>query len=369
MPLNTPHAPKGNGIQGGAQRPVVDDRAYDAAPAAAGASDFRSLAQRLSKDYAVRDSDTTSSLLQFLVTFAGFAALLAMMTMAAHDRYWLTLLLAIPTAGLLVRLFIVQHDCGHGAFFRSRQANEILGRFISVFTLTPYDHWKRSHAMHHATSGNLDRRGDGDVPTMTVKEYQALSPLGRLGYRLFRSPLIMIIIGAPVNFIILQRLPLGRALRDRESLRSILGLNLALVIAFGPAMALLGVATVLAVYLPMMILAAWVGGWLFYVQHQFEDTYWTRDGDWDFYRAAMAGSSYFELPRVLQWFTGNIGLHHIHHMCSRIPNYRLQDCINAFPELRDAAKRIGIRDSMKCWRYALWDEEKNLLVGFADLRA
>ncbi|MHA7872534.1 MAG: fatty acid desaturase, partial [Hyphococcus sp.] len=279
-------------------------------------------------------AETGRSLAQLLTTFAPFLALLGVMTAAAmNDLYWLTLLLAVPTAGLLVRLFIVQHDCGHGAYFRSRRANDILGRMISVLTMTPYDHWRRSHAAHHATSGNLDRRGQGDVVTMTVEEYQAASPLARLGYRLYRHPLIMIVIGAPVNFIILQRLPLGRGARDRASRRSILLLNLGLVAVFGTAMALFGAGTVFAVYAPVMVSAAWIGGWLFYVQHQYEGAYWERDDAWRFQDASLAGSSFFDLPPVLRLFTGNIGLHHVHHLCSRIPNYRLQCCVEAFPDI------------------------------------
>ncbi|MCA8896806.1 MAG: fatty acid desaturase [Parvularculaceae bacterium] len=334
-----------------------------------GSLNTRAIAARLSKQFAVRKADDTRrSVRQLLTTFIPFVALLAVMAAVMEKMYWLSLLLAMPTAGLLVRIFIFQHDCGHGSFFKSRVANDLLGRFLSIFTLTPYDHWKRSHAMHHATSGNLDKRGVGDVPTITVNEYLALSPLNRLGYRLFRNPVVMILIGAPVNFIVLQRLPLGKAFRERSCRQSILGLNLMLLIVFGTPMILWGVAPVLSIYLPVMIIAAWVGGWLFYIQHQFEDTYWNRESDWSFHDAAVSGSSYFELPRILQWFTGNIGLHHIHHLCSRIPNHRLQECVDANPELRVMAKRITLLESLKCWRLSLWDEEKGLLVGFSDVR-
>lgn len=281
--------------------------------------------------------------------------------------YWVSLLLAVPTAGLLVRLFIFQHDCGHGSFFKSRIANSLLGRFLSVFTMTPYDHWKRSHAMHHATSGNLDKRGSGDVPTITVGEYLALSPLKRLGYRLFRNPIIMILFGAPINFIVLQRLPLGRAFSERNSRDSIIGLDLLLLAAFGAPMFFLGIVPVLSLYLPVMIIASWIGGWLFYIQHQFEETYWRREAEWNFHESAVAGSSYFDLPRVLQWFTGNIGLHHFHHLCSRIPNHRLQECVDAYPELHVMAKRITLLESLKCWRLSLWDEESRRLIGISDL--
>lgn len=307
-------------------------------------------------------------MVQLITTLTPFLALLGAMVATAETAYWATLLLAVPAAGLLVRLFIFQHDCGHGSFFKSRTANNALGRFISIFTLTPYDYWKRYHAMHHATSGNLDKRGLGDVPTMTVNEYLALSSLKKLGYRLFRTPFVMVMIGVPVNFIILQRIPLGRDFKDPDAIRSIMGLNLMILAVFGGAMAVIGVTTVLAVYLPVIILAASIGGWLFYVQHQFEDAYWRRTEDWDFHASAISGSSYYELPPILQWFTGNIGLHHIHHLCSRIPNHRLQECSEAFPELNNAAKRITLRDSLACWQFSLWDEERRAMVSFRDIR-
>jgi len=269
---------------------------------------------RLSKQFAARNADDTRrSVQQLLTTLLPFVALLAVMAAVMEKMYWLSLLLAIPTAGLLVRLFIFQHDCGHGSFFRTRVSNDLLGRFLSIFTLTPYDYWKRSHAMHHATSGNLDKRGAGDVPTITVNEYLALSPINRLGYRLFRNPIVMILIGAPVNFIVLQRLPLSRAFRDPGSLRSIMGLNLMLLVVFGSAMAFWGVAPVLAVYLPVITIGACIGGWLFYIQHQFEGVYWERHDQRDPLRVALEGSSYYKLPKVLQWFTGNIGLPHSPH--------------------------------------------------------
>lgn len=299
-----------------------------------------------------------------ITTAAPFIALLIVMGNATRDRYWLTLLLAIPTAGLLVRLFIIQHDCGHGSFFRSRLANDLLGRALCVLTLTPYGEWRKGHAMHHAASGNLDRRGWGDVETMTVHEYPTATPLKKLGYRLFRNPFIMVLLGAPINFIVLQRLPRGRTFRDRAARRSVILLNFALAVVFGLPMLVWGVVSVLATYLPVMIIASWIGNWLFYVQHQFEDTYWKRDAEWNFHVAALRGSSYFDLPPILQWFSGNIGLHHIHHLCSRIPNYRLQACLDAVPELRRIAKRITLRDSLTCWRLALWDEQRHLLEHF-----
>jgi acyl-lipid omega-6 desaturase (Delta-12 desaturase) len=321
----------------------------------------------LSRRFTAYGADVKRSIFQLVTTATPFIALLVIMAWASHGRYWLTLLLALPTAGLLVRLFIIQHDCGHGSFFESRAANDFVGRMLSVFTLTPYDSWKRAHAAHHASTGNLDRRGRGDVETLTVAEYQASGPLRKIAYRLYRNPLVMVLVGAPVNFILLQRLPLGYEFRSRQSRRSILLLDLTLLVAFGLPCALFGVLPVFGAYLPVMIIASWAGNWLFYVQHQFEDAHWERDDDWNFHIAAVGGSSYFKLPGILQWFSGNIGLHHVHHLCSRVPNYRLQACLDAAPELHDIAKVITLRESLRCWRLALWDEHRRRLVGFRDL--
>jgi omega-6 fatty acid desaturase (delta-12 desaturase) len=332
------------------------------------ASEAEILGRALSRQFKAYGPDLKSSLFQLVMTATPFIALLVVMATATQGRYWLTILLAFPTAGLLVRLFIIQHDCGHGSFFKSRAANDFLGRALCVLTLTPYGDWKNDHAMHHASSGNLDRRGRGDVATMTVGEYEAATPLKKLAYRLFRNPIVLVLLGAPINFIVLQRLPTGRAFRDRAARRSVMSLNIALVIIFGLPMTVLGVVPVLATYLPVMIIASWIGNWMFYVQHQYEDAYWMRDGEWNFHTAAIRGSSYFDLPPILQWISGNIGLHHIHHLCSRIPNYRLQACLDIAPELHRIAKRITLRDSLTCWRLALWDEKRHLLVRFADLK-
>lgn len=324
--------------------------------------------QMLSQRFRAYGPDLRRSLFQLITTATLFFTLLVVMATATQGRYWLTLLLAIPTAGLLVRLFIIQHDCGHGSYFRSRAANDALGRALSILTLTPYAHWKQGHAIHHASNGNLELRGRGDVETLTVREYEALTPVKKLGYRLYRNPFVMVLLGAPINFILLQRLPTGRTFRDQRGRRSIMSLNLALIAAFGLPMMAVGVVPILATYLPVIIIASWIGNWLFYVQHQFEDTYWEQADDWNFHTAALTGSSWFELPPILQWFSGNIGLHHVHHLCSRIPNYRLQDCLDAAPELGSIAKRITLRESLGCWRLALWDEQCRRMVRFSDLK-
>jgi omega-6 fatty acid desaturase (delta-12 desaturase) len=327
------------------------------------------LGRQVAKQFAAYGTDLKRSLFQLVTTGLLFAATLAMMALLSQSLTWLSVLLIIPAAGLLVRLFIIQHDCGHGSFFKSRTANDMLGRAIGVLTLTPYSYWKQGHAIHHASTGNLERRGRGDVDTLTVSEYLALPPGKQLGYRLYRSPFVQVLIGAPLNFIVLQRIPRGRTWRDPFARNSMLTLNAALLVAFGVPMAIFGVVPVLALYLPVIIVASWIGNWLFYVQHQFEDAYWEQHEDWNFFSAALHGSSYFILPPVLQWFSGNIGLHHIHHLCSRIPNYRLQACMDAMPEMQHLTTRITLIDSIRCWKLTLWDEQSRRLVGFGDVAA
>jgi omega-6 fatty acid desaturase (delta-12 desaturase) len=295
-----------------------------------------------------------------------FAGLLVLIGAASTERYWLSLLLAVPAAGLLVRLFIIQHDCGHGSFFRSRSANDRLGRLLSVLTLTPYGSWAQGHAAHHASTGNLDRRGRGDVDTWTVAEYRAATPLKRLFYRLYRNPFVMVGFGAPINFIFLQRLP---SHQNSDSRTSILGLDVALLLAFGLACFTFGATLVLKVYLPVIVMAAWAGNWLFYIQHQFDAAEWERDGDWNFHAASLHGSSYFKLPPVLRWFSGDIGIHHVHHLCSRVPNYHLQACVDAAPELEPIVNVVTLRQSLGCWQLALWDEQRRSLVTFNEARS
>ena len=320
----------------------------------------------LARRFKVYRADAKRSIFQLATTGVPFIALLVLMGYLSDQRYWLSLLLAVPAAGLLVRLFIIQHDCGHGSFFRSRAANDFLGRALSLLTLTPYGSWAQGHAAHHASTGNLDRRGRGDVETWTVAEYRATTPLKRLLYRLYRNPFVMVGFGAPINFVLLQRLPVHS---NADSRRSILGLDFALVVVFGLACATFGVVRVFATYLPVIVIAAWIGNWLFYVQHQFDATEWERAGDWNFYVASLSGSSYFKLPPILRWFSGSIGLHHVHHLCSRVPNYHLQNCVNAAPELDRVTKVVTLRESLGCWQLTLWDERRRRLVGFRELRS
>ncbi len=281
---------------------------------------------------------------------------------------WISLAIAIPAAGFLVRLFMIQHDCGHGSFFSHRHANDWVGRVIGVLTLTPYDFWRRTHAIHHATAGNLDRRGIGDVNTLTVREYRALSYGGRLKYRLYRHPLIMFGLGPAYLFLLQQRLPVGLMRNGWQPWASTMATNLAIALVVAIVVWFVGIKAFLLVHLPIMLLAATAGVWLFYMQHQFERTIWARDGEWRLHDAALHGSSHYDLPAFLRWFTANIGVHHVHHLCSRIPYYRLPEVLRDHPELREVG-RLTLLESLRCVRLVLWDEERNRLVSFREAMA
>jgi omega-6 fatty acid desaturase (delta-12 desaturase) len=281
--------------------------------------------------------------------------------------YWLCLLLALPAAGFLVRLFMIQHDCGHGSFFSQRLANDWVGRTISVLTLTPYDYWRRTHAIHHASSGNLDRRGVGDVQTLTVREYLALSRFRRLLYRMYRNPLVLFGIGPAYLFILQQRLPVGLMRGGWVPWLSTMATNLAIAVIAATLIWFIGFGPFLLVQLPITLAGGAVGVWLFYVQHQFEDTVWARNGSWSRHEAALYGSSHYALPPVLRWFTANIGVHHVHHLCSQIPSYRLPRVLRDHPEL-GTVKRLTFLQSLGHVRLTLWDEDRQRLVSFRDMR-
>lgn len=317
---------------------------------------------------AYRGALTARAIGQLASTLIPLAIIVPLMFVLAPMAYWATLLLAIPAGGLLVRVFIIQHDCGHGSYFASRELNDITGRIMSVLTLAPYGLWRREHAQHHATSGNLDRRGAGDIDTKTVEEYLALSTLGRLRYRLYRNPLFLFAFGVPAYFLLVQRTPWLHALTPRDSMKSVMGLNLAMALFYGPLFYLFGASTVLMVVVPIVVVASAAGGWLFFIQHQFEETHWDHAQEWDFQVAALLGSSFYDLPKVLNWFTGNIGLHHIHHLNSMIPNYRLQDCIAASPELR-SINRLTVWESLECARLKLWDGKRRRMIRFSEIEA
>ncbi len=317
---------------------------------------------------AYRGASISDAVWQVSTTAAAFVALVTVMLHTIEFSYVLTLLLCLPAAGLLIRFFIIQHDCGHGSFLPSRAANDILGRLVSVLTLTPYGLWRREHNVHHAGSGNLDRRGIGDITTLTVAEYTALPWGGRIGYRIYRNPAFLFGIGLPLYFLVLQRLPWFHPHPARQTWGSVMRLNAGLLAFYAPLMWFFGWANILMLAVPILILSSAIGGWLFFIQHQFEDTHWEAAGDWDFQVAAIHGSSYYVLPPVLQWFTGNIGLHHIHHLCSMIPNYKLQACLDASPELQ-AMNRLTLWQSLMCARLALWDDANRRLIGFREYRA
>jgi omega-6 fatty acid desaturase (delta-12 desaturase) len=302
---------------------------------------------------------------QVLNSAVPFALFWFFMLASLEYSYWITLLFAPLAAGFLVRLFIIQHDCGHGSFFGSRTANNALGFVLGVLTLTPYAFWRRTHAIHHATSGNLDHRGFGDVTTLTIKEYLALTRWRRLRYRLYRNPLILFGVGPVFEFILRHRFPV-LPLSWRKEWASVWWTNLALLVVVAVMWKTIGIKAFLAVQLPITMVAGTAGVWLFYIQHQFEDTYWEKDDTWDFHTAGLEGSSFYDLPRILHWFTGNIGVHHVHHLSSRIPNYRLQQCLRENPELQRVT-RLSFWESLKCARLKLWDEERRVLVGFRQL--
>jgi acyl-lipid omega-6 desaturase (Delta-12 desaturase) len=305
------------------------------------------------------------SLLGLATSVVPYLALSVLMYLALDVSYLLVLAIAVPAAGFLLRTYIVFHDCAHGSFLPSKRANRWLGVTLGLLVYAPFDSWRHDHAVHHATGGDLDRRGTGDVPTLTVAEYEARPWRQRLGYRLFRNPLIMFGIG-PIWALMLGPRLVPRRARPRIR-RSVLGTNLALAVLVGAVCWLVGWRDYLLLQLPTALLAGSAGVWLFYVQHQFEDTYWERAADWSYADAALRGSSYLKLPKVLQFFTGNIGLHHVHHLNARIPNYNLQRAHDRNPIFHDVPT-ISLWDGLRAIRLKLWDEDRGRLVSFGEAR-
>jgi len=312
-------------------------------------------------------SDTRKAVWQLANTVVPFLGLMALMVVS-RVRGWpypVTLALALPAAALQIRIFIFFHDCCHDSFFPSRRANRITGYLTGILTFTPFDDWKRSHNAHHATAGDLDSRGTGDIWTMTVDEYLAAPRLRRLGYRLVRNPFFLLLVVPFWLSLVSYRFPHRGA--GAKAAVSVLVTDLALAGVFVAAALTVGWQTYLLVQLPVVLVSWSMGVWLFYVQHQYEDAYWTRRDAWDPVAAALRGSSYYKLPRVLQWFTGNIGLHHIHHLRPRIPNYHLQACQDAIPALQ-AIKPLTLRRSLRSVAHNLWDEKKQQMVSFRAIR-
>jgi acyl-lipid omega-6 desaturase (Delta-12 desaturase) len=310
-------------------------------------------------------SSSGRAIWQIVNTLGPYSLLWYFMYRSLSVSYWLTLPLAILAGGFLVRVFIIFHDCGHGSFFKSRTANDIVGFITGALTFTPYYHWRWEHALHHATSGDLDRRGTGDVWTMTVQEYLESSRWRRFAYRLARNPIILFVVAPLFMFIIRERFPTSGA--NKRERHSVYWMNLAVFSLAAMLIWIFGIKAYLLIQLTVMGVGGAVGIWLFYVQHQFEGVYWERGEQWDYMTAALQGSSFYKLPKILQWFSGNIGFHHIHHLSSRIPNYNLEKCHKAEPLFRNV-KPVTLLGSLKSFNYRLWDESRRELVGYRHLR-
>ncbi|MEO6879291.1 MAG: fatty acid desaturase [Gemmatimonadaceae bacterium] len=312
-------------------------------------------------------ADIWRAVYQVISTLGLLALSMGLMGLVLHRSIPLGLLLALPTAGLLVRTFILMHDCAHGSLFPSRRLNDMVGFITGVITMTPFAQWRRDHALHHASSGDLDRRGHGDVPTLTVREYLKKTPREQLIYRTIRHPASLLLVG-PIHLMLSQRIrSRSNATRDKQ-LTSVWGTNAALVLSLAAAMWLFGWSTVLLVYFVSFYFAAMAGVWLFYVQHQFEDAYWEDHAEWNYVTACLRGSSHLRLSAPLRWFTGNIGLHHVHHLAPRIPNFRLQRCHDENP-LFQQAPVITPLSGLAALRLALWDEDRHRLVRFREVKS
>ncbi|KIN70820.1 Fatty acid desaturase [Sulfitobacter noctilucae] len=313
-----------------------------------------------------REPDTLRSSFELALTVGPFVILWALAWWSLSISPWLTLVISLCNAAFILRLFAIQHDCGHSAFYKNRLMSDWLGRALGVVTLTPYDVWRRTHSIHHSTSGNLGRRGIGDVHTLTVAEYQSLSPFKQLIYRLYRHPVVLFGLGPGYLFFLQNRVPLGLMAQARYWV-SAMGTNLAtlavllIILYFG------GIMPILLIFLPSTLLAATAGVWLFYVQHQFETTHWEDEAEWDLHDSALHGSSHYVLPSVLQWLSANIGIHHVHHLYSRIPFYRLPEVLRDHAVLADG-NRMTMRESFANARLHLWDEHSKRLLSFSQAR-
>ncbi len=314
-----------------------------------------------------RESRLATSSLQLITTLVLFVATWVLCLWSLQIGYWLTLLIALPASGLLMRLFILQHDCGHGSFFASQATSQIVGTGLGLLTLTPYQCWKRQHAIHHATTSQLDHRGIGDVTIYTVAEFLALSRWRQLKYRLYRHPLVFLGVGPLLYFGLIQRCTYMLPASWKRERRSVHLTNVMIVVSYIFLGWLVGPWVFVKIQVPIVALASSLGSWLFYIQHQFEPTFWEHDDDWDFNLAATHGSSFLDLPGPLRWLTANIGFHHIHHLDSRIPNYELQKCHRALPEL-PPVERLTLISSLRCLHLKLWDEESRRLISFREAR-
>ena len=324
------------------------------------ASDWKSMIARYQGSHVGR------SLFQLVTTLGLLVMTLLAMHRMLHVAWWVPMLLVLPAAGFIVRTFIIMHDCSHGSFLPWPKVNDAVGFVTGILTLTPYAQWRREHALHHASSGDLDRRGNGDVTTITVREYLALSPWARFRYRIFRNPAVLLGLG-PLHMIVLQRFRTRGKATGTMQLWNVWMTNIAIAGLIATLILAAGAKSLLVIYLPAYYIATMAGVWLFYVQHQFEDAYWEPHERWDYATAAVHGSSYLRLPRVLQWFTGSIGLHHVHHLGPRIPNYRLQRAHDENP-IFHAAPVMTIRQGVRALGLTLYDEQQRQMIRFRDLR-
>lgn len=335
-----------------------------ASPSSRNAIDSRALLQEISP---FRQPSPARSLFELAVTAVPFVLLWFWTSHALGTGQLYGFALTIPAGAFLLRLFLIQHDCGHGAFFRHRSSNDWVGRVLGVFTFTPYDYWRRAHAIHHAGTGNLAARGVGDVDTLTVAEFRALSRTRKLLYRLYRHPAVLFGIGPAYQFLLKHRLPIGMMKKGWRPWLSTLGTNASIAAVAAAFIWAMGIKLFLIVHLPITLVAASIGVWLFYVQHQFDQTHWSAADEWSFHDAALHGSSHYQLPLVLRWLSANIGVHHVHHLASRIPFYRLPEVLKKVPAL-DSMSRVTIPESLRAVRLTLWDEQKQRLVSFAEAK-
>lgn len=313
-----------------------------------------------------REPSTFRSSFELAVTLGPFLLLWLLAWWSLGVSYFLTFVISLVNAAFLLRLFAIQHDCGHGAFFANRSVSDWLGRVIGVLTLTPYDVWKRAHSIHHSSSGNLGRRGIGDINTLTVTEYRARGPFGKLMYRLYRHPIVLFGLAPGYLFLLQNRLPVG-LMNQAKYWISAMVTNAAIFVALGLILYFGGLMPILLIFLPSTLLAATAGVWLFYVQHQFETAHWEEEDDWQLHEAALHGSSHYVMPGVLRWVTANIGVHHVHHLYSRIPFYRLPEVLRDHTVLSEG-NRMTIRESLSNARLHLWDEHSKRLLSFRDAR-
>ncbi|MEX2416023.1 MAG: fatty acid desaturase [Paenibacillaceae bacterium] len=310
-------------------------------------------------------TDTKSSIRQMLNTLVPLVILWFTAYVSLSVSYWLAIPFIILTSGFLIRTFIIFHDCTHQSFFKSRLANDILGTITGVLTLVPYQQWKNSHSIHHATSSNLDKRGTGDMWLLTVDEYMATSLLRRIAYRLYRNPLTMLVLG-PIGVFLIQYRVNVKGAKLKEKINTYIT-NIFLVALYALLIWAIGWQAFVILQAPMFMISGMLGIWLFYVQHQFEDSYFEKQEEWSYLKAAVDGSSYYKLPKLLQWITGNIGFHHVHHLSPKVPNYNLEKAHNAIPPLQKATT-ITLKTSLKSLNHRLWDEHNKTFVGFNEVK-